>query len=81
MGTAIPALIAVRDGVSLQSCTVLDVSQGGCHVRLDADVPLPDNFFLLFTRAGSVRRACRVIWRHDTYLGLAFSGRFESSIS
>jgi hypothetical protein len=78
LGITIPALIYVRDGASLCPCTVLDVAQGGGRIRLEADVAVPDHFDLLFTKGGTVRRACRVIWRHDGYLGVAFSARFDS---
>jgi hypothetical protein len=77
MGTTIPALIFVRPGVPLCPCTVLDVSQGGSRVRVEARTTIPDHFYLLFTRTASVRRECRVIWRHEQYLGVAFSGRFD----
>jgi len=77
MGVTIPALIFIRDGMPLCPCTVLDVSQGGGRIRLEADATVPDHFVLLFTHAGTVRRACSVVWRHDGYLGVAFSSRFD----
>jgi len=55
----------------------LDVAQGGGRIRLEASALVPDHFVLLFTNAGTVRLACSVIWRHDGYLGVAFSGRFD----
>ena len=60
-------------------CTVLDVAQGGGRIRLEATAVVPDHFDLLFTMAGTVRRACRIIWRHDGYLGVAFSARFDNA--
>ena len=77
LGTTIPALIYIRDGMPLCPCTVLDVSQGGGRLRLEADATVPNYFELLFTKCGTVRRACRVVWRHDGYLGVAFSSRFD----
>jgi hypothetical protein len=77
LGVTIPALIYTGDGVPLCPCTVLDVSQGGGRIRLEANALLPDHFVLLFTYAGTVRRACRVVWRQDGYIGVAFSGRFD----
>lgn len=76
-GSTIPALIFVRESVPLCPCTVIDISQGGGRIRLDAPVSVPDRFHLLFTRTASVRRECRVIWRHDDCLGVTFSGRFD----
>ena len=77
LGVTIPALIYIRDDIPLCPCTVLDVSQGGGRLRLEAKAPVPDHFVLLFTHAGTVRRACSVVWRQDGYLGVAFSGRFD----
>ena len=77
MGTTIPALIHVGDGVPQHPCSVVDVSRGGARIRLNADVQLPDSFSLLFNRVGSVRRACRVIWRRGGDLGVAFDGPFD----
>ena len=76
-GTTIPALIHVAGGASLLPCTVLDVSEGGGRIRLEAPLMLPDQFTLLLTSNGRVRRDCRVIWRQDVYLGVAFSARFD----
>jgi hypothetical protein len=77
LGVTIPALIFVGDGIPLRPCTVLDVSQGGGRIRLEANAVVPDHFVLLFTHAGTVRRECSVVWRQDGYLGVAFSGRFD----
>jgi hypothetical protein len=77
LGVTLPALIYLGAGIPLCRCTVLDVSQGGGRIRLEANVQVPDHFVLLFTHAGTVRRACSVVWRHDGYLGVAFSARFD----
>ena len=77
LGVTIPALIFVGDGIPLRPCTVLDVSQGGGRIRLEANAAVPDHFVLLFTHAGTVRRECTVVWRQDGYLGVAFFGRFD----
>ena len=77
LGITIPALIYTGAGTPLCPCTVLDVSQGGGRIRLEANALVPDHFVLLFTNAGTVRRACSVIWRRGDYLGVAFSGRFD----
>jgi hypothetical protein len=78
LGITIPALIYIGAGIPLCPCTVLDVSQGGGRIRLEADAMVPDRFVLLFTMAGTVRRACSVVWRHDSYIGVAFTGRFDN---
>ena len=40
---------------------------------------IPDHFYLLFTRTATVRRECRVVWRHENYMGVAFAGRFDTT--
>jgi hypothetical protein len=77
LGITIPALIYAGAGIPLCPCTVLDVSQGGGRIRLEADARVPDYFVLFFTHAGTVRRECSVTWRRDDYLGVAFSSRFD----
>jgi hypothetical protein len=79
MSTTIPALIFVRPNAPLCPCTVLDVSQGGGRVRVEAPMRIPDHFYLLFTRTATVRRECRVVWRHENYMGVAFAGRFDTT--
>lgn len=77
VGMAIPALIATHDDVPTHPCTLIDASPGGGRVKLETDMPVPDDFVLLFTTTGNVRRICHVIWRRDNYLGVAFAGRFD----
>jgi hypothetical protein len=78
VGITIPALIYAGPGIPLCPCTVLDVAQDGGRIRLEASVAVPDNFDLLFTKGGTVRRQCRVVWRHEGYLGVTFSARFDN---
>lgn len=73
----IPAFAHIHDGVPMQPCTVLDISENGGRVRVDAGPQLPDNFVLLFNNTGTVRRDCRVIWRQENYLGVEFHNRFD----
>ena len=80
MTTTIPAFIRIHDDLPLHPCTVLDVSVNGGRLRLDAEAMVPDQFVLLFTRSGTVQRQCRVIWRQDCYLGVAFAGKFDPHI-
>jgi hypothetical protein len=79
LGITIPALIDTGAGIPFCPCTVLDVAQGGGRIRLEADAVVPDHFDLLFTKEGTVRRSCSVIWRRDDYLGVAFSARFDNA--
>ena len=80
-GVTYPAQIHIRDGIPVRNCTVLDISQGGGRIRLDTPGPVPDQFCLLFTANGTVRRTCTVVWRHERYLGVAFSSRFDHALT
>jgi hypothetical protein len=77
MTTTIPAFIRIHDDLPLHPCTVLDISVTGGRLRLDNEIMVPDQFVLLFTPTGTVQRQCRVVWRQDCYLGVAFAGRFD----
>ena len=72
-----PAMIYAGNNMALHPCTVLDISQRGGRIKLDDDGPLPDDFILLFTKTGNVRRNCRLIWRQGAYLGVEFFARFD----
>ena len=63
------------DGSASMACEILDISQGGARLRplLCAPELLPDNFTLLLSSCGRVRRACRVAWRSKSDLGVQFS--------
>jgi len=39
---------------------------------LDKNDKLPDRFMLLLSARGEARRRCRVIWREDLTVGVAF---------
>jgi hypothetical protein len=80
-GVTYPAQIHIREGIPPRACTVLDISQGGGRIRLDTPGPVPDQFCLLFTASGTVRRTCTVVWRHEHYLGVAFSSRFDHALT
>ena len=53
------------------SCSVRDVTNCGAGIRLEALDVLPVEFDLSFDNFRTVRR-CRLIWRGDNFLGLAF---------
>lgn len=72
-----PAMISLYEGAKRQPCMVLDVSPGGGRVRLLPGAFVPDNFTLLLTPCGKVRRACRVVWRRENQIGVEFFGRFD----
>jgi len=52
-------------------CTVQDITGGGACLKLAHTFGVPETFDLTF-EAGRTRRACRVIWRTNDMLGVAF---------
>ena len=56
---------------SIVSCTVKNLSSIGACLSVASTYRLPDTFELTFEH-GRSRRSCRVIWRTDDKLGVAF---------
>jgi hypothetical protein len=68
------AALDLGDGSASTSCEVLDISEGGARLRplMTAPDMLPEQFTLLLSSCGRVRRSCRVIWRSRIELGVQF---------
>lgn len=60
------------DQRTLHDCNIVDISEGGAKIRLASVDQLPDIFDLLFTKQGTPRRSCRVVWRESVQLGVEF---------
>ena len=52
-------------------CTVQNITSGGACLKLANTYGLPETFELTFEQ-GRTRRACRVVWRTNDELGVAF---------
>ncbi|HZP76623.1 MAG TPA: PilZ domain-containing protein [Pseudolabrys sp.] len=55
------------------ACTLTDVSKSGARLSIDDPSALPEEFLLLLR--DDLRRWCRVIWRSQTQIGVAFIER------
>jgi hypothetical protein len=53
------------------TCEVRDVTNVGTGIRLNRLSVLPPNFELSFDNFRNVRK-CRLIWRRDDFIGIAF---------
>lgn len=62
----ISAEITIGDAVQCE-CTIMDISQGGALLALPAGCVLPDQFMLI-----PPSRLCRVAWRNENNVGVAF---------
>ena len=65
-----------------RDCAIVDISDGGACILVEAEAALPDVFDLTPDRDG-LTRACKVAWRAANKLGLSFCGdpRFEWNAS
>ena len=54
-------------------CTVQNITSAGACLKVANTFGVPETFDLTFEH-GRTRRACRVVWRTDDKLGVAFQG-------
>jgi hypothetical protein len=58
------------------SCTMHDVSELGARIAVDDPLQAPQEFLVLLS--DTLARWCRVIWRSEHEIGIAFVGEPES---
>jgi len=68
-----PAYLYTKDGWPLGECEIKDVSETGAKLSHLSEDELPGELLLSFSRNGSVRRLCRVVWRAEKQVGVHFS--------
>jgi hypothetical protein len=66
------ARLISADGTALGACLMQDVSAGGACLELKTPDALPDNFILVLSRDGQLRRQCSVVWRAKSTIGVEF---------
>jgi len=67
------ARIALTGGSILGKCEVSDVSVTGARLTLGMPAAgVPDNFVLLLSYDGRLRRQCSVVWRSKNSVGVEF---------
>jgi len=62
----ISAEITIGDSVQCD-CTIINISHGGAQLAIPAGFVLPDQFMLI-----PPSRLCRVVWRDEDRVGVAF---------
>jgi len=60
------------DGFALRPCTVVDLSDTGVQIRIDAAQKVPKTFTLLMSRDSRSGRLAHVKWRRGTQIGAEF---------
>lgn len=66
------ARLVSADGASLGVCVMHDISASGACLGSKTPGELPDNFILLLSHDGRLRRLCSVVWRSEDELGVEF---------
>jgi hypothetical protein len=69
------ARIALADG-TLTPCRMFDLSATGACLQLNAAEAMPENFILLLSHDGKLRRQCAVVWRSKKQIGVEFIPEF-----
>jgi c-di-GMP-binding flagellar brake protein YcgR len=70
---------AVRAAGAEHACQVTNISAGGARMCLPDAAAVPAEFTLVLTHDGAVSRPCRVVWRSQTDLGVAFQSVMPSA--
>jgi len=69
------AWIRVDDGFSVRPCRVVDVSEAGVRIEVDAPRDVANRFSLLLSRDAVPGRPCQVKWRRGSTIGAEFVRR------
>lgn len=65
--------VSIEGGEDTIECELLDISEGGVKLQVREPATVPDQFTLLLSRLGTIRRRCTVIWRSGNKVGACFS--------
>jgi hypothetical protein len=66
------ALLVRADEKPSRECKLLDISETGARIALQDTSDLPELFTIEFTASGTPKRRCRLVWKSDTDIGVAF---------
>jgi hypothetical protein len=66
--------IRFDDGFSVRACRLIDLSNTGVRIMVDAPRDVADRFSLLMTREAAPGRRCQVKWRKGSEIGAEFVG-------
>src|SRR5947208_11998290 len=67
-----PAYIDTGDGSPMQTCSLVDISDTGARMNLDASHKVANQFTLFLGHESGARRRCRVAWRNAIQIGVEF---------
>jgi len=75
------ARTVLADGSLLGPCQICDVSASGARLEFSRADTVPDNFILLLSYDGRLRRNCSVVWRSGNLIGVEFVRDFSTATS
>ena len=68
-----PVLMMGEGGAMIAPCTMVDVSAGGARLKLDGEVPVPNEFNLMLSKFNAaLMRRCLIAWRNEQQMGVRF---------
>jgi hypothetical protein len=72
--TGTQAWIRFDDGFSVRPCRVVELSNSGVRIEVDAPHDVASRFSLLLSRDAAPGRRCRIKWRQGAEIGAEFIG-------
>ena len=67
-----PAWITLDGGFAVRHCLVQNISSAGAKLTLEDATAVPKTIRLAFSRDARTGRACQVVWRRGTSIGVKF---------
>ena len=61
----------IEFGGGAMDCTVRNLSETGAALEVTSPLFIPDRF-TLFVKNGQLKRPCRIVWRKEKRIGVAF---------
>jgi hypothetical protein len=61
----------IEFGGGVIDCMIRNLSSVGAALEVSTPVGIPENFLLIFRTEG-MQRPCRVVWRREKRIGVAF---------
>jgi hypothetical protein len=61
----------IEFGSSVINCMVRNITELGAMIDMTSPIGIPDHFTLALQTDG-VRKYCRIVWRNDKRIGVAF---------
>jgi len=75
---AIKGKLIAGQGLPLRDCTIVDISDTGAKLAVDAPHDIPDDFTILLSAHGRPYRRCHLVWRSAAHVGVSFYDRLPA---